>query len=48
MLESMCGIFAYMFSRFKHKDQPNVDRYTVHGASGFLRVVFYLDFLKCI
>lgn len=28
-------IFAYIFSIFNHKHQPNVDRYTVHGASGF-------------
>ena len=24
----MCGIFTYIY----HKDQPNVDKYTIHGS----------------
>ena len=44
----MYGIFTYMllnFSYIYHKNQPNVDKYTIHGPYGivfFLKVCLYI------
>ena len=36
----MYGIFTYIY----HQNQPNVDKYTIHGPHGFMNLRMHTEF----